>query len=714
MSMINIKETRWKNIKDLEFNTTSGGKIKLGEVSIDRLNALNLVDKANIIKALLDYCIDSPKGTISINRKLSNFSYTNGPDGITHFISFGPWAHVGKAESTIHIQGNIIYEDDSEESMSDKTIYWKYEDENNWYKWTDTRPILNKKIRFGVEFNNFFSLPHSLSSNALIKYISNVSDYTISGDDNNRITTVDFLPQTIEGFQAFIQGNITMVTTSKEGKIYFKQEESSSTNVREFNIQSHVASVSGSWSLPFNYVAVTGDSHYSYLWDDGNRLIDMIENQSSYIQNSISFVKESEEVKSNFTENLTSNSNVIIYKEFLNKIASNYKIPNYRINGDDRHKIIRFNDNQNTLDKTKEEGLKGQFLDGEAGKNNDFNAKYWGAMPQIYPEIVYNDWESINANSNDIQLQWSGLNEKQRILTIKDKMYIINKQDVVVMLQRSSTETINYTIPEKDSRNWFWHPNINNGYIHKIVDLESSCDGKNELIISQLQWGVDFNQPLTQVRYFSLYPTLSSDSILIKSLLQWKEEKVDMYLKNVSDHTYTGKFYNRGFSIGEYDKWEASGWKKHCNLHLSCKVKYPVLITPSNKSTGCYINYGSYEAKQTTDSGDVHCYLNEDFIGYIYAFFSSYPGVFPSIIGFLDYCNCSFPDPNSNFTLEYSVTKNGNIPTYKSRWVASDNRTSSGIELGMYFQNKASQNGYVVVIWRNGQLVLDAEKNQTK
>jgi hypothetical protein len=104
-----------------------------------------------------------------------------------------------------------------------------------------------------------------LSSNALIRYVSDVSGYTISNDSNNTITSVSFESRTKEGFQALVNGNITIVTTPKEGKIYFKQEESSSENNRELNVQSHITSISGTSFLPFNYVAVAGDSHYSYL-----------------------------------------------------------------------------------------------------------------------------------------------------------------------------------------------------------------------------------------------------------------------------------------------------------------------------------------------------------------------------------------------------------------------------------------------------------------
>lgn len=712
MSMINIKETRWNNIKNLKIKLSDGTDIQLKNYSIGQLNALSITDKSKIIKTLLDHCIDTPKGDITVNRKLSSFSFT-GPSDISYFISFGPWPHAGKAKSTIHIQGNIIYEDGSQESMSDKTLYWKYENENIWYKWTDATPILNKNIRFGVELNNVFSLPSSLSSNALIRYVSDVSGYTISGDSSNTITSVTFESRTKEGFQALIQGNIAIVTTSKEGKIYFKQEESSSENSRELNIQSHITSISGLNFLPFNYVAVTGDSHYSYLWDDGNRLIDMIENQSSYIQNSISFVKESEEVKANFTENLTSNSNVIIYKEFLNKIASNYKIPNYRINGDDRHKIIRFNDNQDTLDKTKEESLKGQFLDGEVGKNNDFNAKYWGAMPQVYPEIVYSDWESINANSNDVKLDWSILSDDRRSLKVgESKEYIVDKNDIVLVMERYCLKTTNHFIPSKNDM--FWYPQKE--YTHQLTNESSSCKIKGNLLFLLLPKNKSLTRvPLSDV-YNQVLEQLSPSSILTSSLYKMKNDDFDMYFKHVSDHASDlkadrGKSY---FSIGEYGDFSEEGWKQHCNMRLACSVEYPVLQT-SLKNSGNSIDYGAQQTGQTRDSGDVHAYLSSDFYGKLYANFSSYPGIFPSKIGFFGEFEYSryLAEGTRNTYFAYSFSMVDNVPTYRSTRYYNSQKYP-GLELQMYFQNKASQNGYVVVIWRNGQLVLDVEKNQTK
>ena len=138
------------------------------------------------------------------------------------------------------------------------------------------------------------------------------------------------------------------------------------------------------------------DTKSTYLWDDKNDIL----NKFSIPNQFVAAIGENElSKKEQFTSDIIDSYGDTVKYEYLNQIASYHTIPRYYIgNKAKSFKSISFDYNVKTSE------TNGQFIFDDSigykgGSRKD--AKYWSFYPQVYPIVVFNNMNDIDAHYSE-------------------------------------------------------------------------------------------------------------------------------------------------------------------------------------------------------------------------------------------------------------------------------------------------------------------------
>lgn len=161
---------------------------------------------------------------------------------------------------------------------------------------------------------------------------------------------------------------------------------------------------------------------------------------------STSILRAYDDIKKDYSSSVTGN---MISKEILNKIGVNkITIPRYKVyENDNEYHFEGLSFPANRMQMTNDDKKTGQFChDGDLILSIDkqLDAKYWSTIPHIYPEFVWDEWSGVNSRtSNEIDIKI-----RSDMLQVNGVQWELKKDDRVVVYRRSGTLTKQQYLPD--------------------------------------------------------------------------------------------------------------------------------------------------------------------------------------------------------------------------------------------------------------------------
>lgn len=526
------------------------------------------------------------------------------------------------------------------------------------------------------------------------------SSITISEDSNNdnALQVSCAFTGTTTSDKNYIQGTMDC----SKGYIYFKTANGASNyglikyedNTFKINLEERKT-----FTFYFGYVSITADEHELYLWK-GKSLRTLAEKQLNYLKDSVKIVDyihqpgkaNSDYGVSSVVDDAVSNNNVEIPVGILKNLTSIKQIENYTVNNTKGFQVFTFKRNEkNTL----ETELSGQYCFNGGTKfwptqESTNNIEYWANNPQVYPEIVFSDWDS----ENGLDLKVVITADKKNV-TVNNKMYNVGTNDEIVLLQRKAKKPTNHTTPDD---NTYWVANKLNNY-NSIQTVVSKASFEPEVVAYKLT--SNYFSSTNDIKGSVLDSQHPTHQLYTKTT-----QSVILKIQNVSDYAS----YDAGadlffFTIGSFNKTgflnNKFEWISHCSLELNCSIKFPILIN-QNHEIYYHTNYDDIDkSEKDTENGDSKGHLDEPsysgFTGELYSKFDASPGIFPNIIGYFG--DLSETGHGNIAEGKYSFqSTNVEKPTYTGKYAGIDYRT---LNLQMYFNSRANEVANTVIIWRN-------------
>ena len=157
-------------------------------------------------------------------------------------------------------------------------------------------------------------------------------------------------------------------------------------------------------------------------------------------------LKAYSDVKKDYNSSITGNT---VSKELLNQIGVNkITIPRYKIseNNQEYHfECLSFPSNRVTMtDDDKKTGQLCHDGDLQLASDEQLDAKYWSTTPHVYPEFVWDEWSGVNSRtSNEIDIKI-----RSDMLQVNGVQWELKKDDRVVVYRRSGTLTKQQYLPD--------------------------------------------------------------------------------------------------------------------------------------------------------------------------------------------------------------------------------------------------------------------------
>ena len=152
-----------------------------------------------------------------------------------------------------------------------------------------------------------------------------------------------------------------------------------------------------------------------YEFGFGMRKIDCYKfNSENVLNNKIfpydfvnSIDKDNLSATENINQDITLPDGGVIHKDYVNNYIKYQTIPRYNIGTDHNKQSMKLSVFKENV---KKNGINNEnFIFNSAVHYGDFgdsaNAKYWGAYPEIYPEIIFNTTRSIDYNEYDMKIE---------------------------------------------------------------------------------------------------------------------------------------------------------------------------------------------------------------------------------------------------------------------------------------------------------------------
>ena len=222
------------------------------------------------------------------------------------------------------------------------------------------------------------------------------------------------------------------------------------------------------------------DARYTYQYNY-NTLNDKIESHFPHLKESVIIKDGRGTYNTNFTieDKISSDGGEIFGDDLRLSGVTKTPIPDYRISSDVNEKHFEvLNFPLNRVDMTEEDKKQGQFSFQSGfqqdNTNEKVNPKYFGATPQVYPEVVFNATSSNDLNEEGKLKSHQITYINGNILIFDGKEYNLHSNDEVVFYIR---EQGNYTSESE--------PTLDNLIIPIDVNLELN---ENSNVTSSLQF----------------------------------------------------------------------------------------------------------------------------------------------------------------------------------------------------------------------------------
>ena len=463
------------------------------------------------------------------------------------------------------------------------------------------------------------------------------------------------------------------------------------------------------------------DARYTYQYNY-NTLDDKIESQFPHIKDSVVIKNGPGVYNANFTmeDKISSDGGEISGDNLRLSGVTKTPIPDYKISSDvsEKHfEILNFP--QNRISMTENDKKQGQFSFGNGfqqdNSSNKTNPKYFGAIPQVYPEVVFNA-----TNNNDLNKE--GKLKSHQInyivgnkLIFDGKEYNLHSNDEVVFYIR---EQGNYTPNSQPTLDNLIIPiDVNLELKNLDIDITSSLYFNNMGVYAR-QTGLDMNFTLEN-NYLGYFKQNESDKTLHKKIIKTYGNTVGsnpIAMPPITGASYSLSSNKKNITaIGDYN------YNKNNNNEIS-NVIFKSAVTYNNKCMIDNLQYigvtpSCYENQTTYAYPSIPTYISSNEWSHKIDFYSEASwivGCFPPIISYFKDCDDTIDVSSPSVTnVESVVVNNTEYKYYRWHWTAigstSIDRINKNVELQIGYKNKIQKDTFAlaVVIWRNGKLVND-------